>query len=214
MSAKRFEFNQYNQQGQKIGSAVHPSHMICLKNNDGREEEYYLKSIVEHDGTSIASGHYTSKIFIKNKWIIRNDSDNPKVSENDPLGGYLFLYERTPTTISQDMLDSLVAEIEEVNQQEIDIRNRKTRCEEKNFAKTTKEIPEEGTQEEGSNSVESIEVEHLPRSVVIERLEGIGILIHKNQTTVVLRNSLKMKLKSQNPIHEYLKSLKTDQFRC
>ena len=82
MSVKRFEYDQLYGQGRKIGNSVYPSYTILLKKKDGEEQEFYLKSVVEHHGMSIVSGHYTSKLRFNNKWLICNDSDKIKVSGN------------------------------------------------------------------------------------------------------------------------------------
>ena len=99
MSVIRFFYDQSIEQGQKVGKAVYPSPSILLK-NDGEEQEFHLKSVIEHHGRSIAEGHYTSKLHLNNKWLVCNDNEK-SVSQIDPLGGYLFLYEKTPLQCSQ-----------------------------------------------------------------------------------------------------------------
>ena len=206
MSVKRFEYDQLYGQGRKIGNAVHPSSTILLKKN-GQEEEFYLKSVVEHHGMSLASGHYTSKLHLSNKWLICNDSEKVKVSGIEPLGGYLFLYEKTPLHVSQDTLAALLAGIEEQNQQEIDINNPPPRNMGPNTSNTAKDKPKETPLESETDPVESVNVEHFSRSELIKMLESMKVAFGKNRNTSDLRIFLKKKLELKHPIHEFLKSL-------
>merc|ERR1712079_951510 len=226
MSVKRFEYDQIHGQGRKIGNSVYPSNKMLLKKN-GQVQKFHLKSVVEHHGMSLASGHYTSKISMNDKWLVCNDNDNIKVSRRDPLSGYLFLYEKTPLNISQDTLATILIGIEELNQQEVDINNpqtengRPSNPEMKTAKESTmsnepnfhKEKPAETSSKEGVDSVESVEVQHLTRFEIIKILENMQFTCIKNRNTEQLRNSLRKNLESRNPIHDFLKTLSIQELK-
>ena len=63
--------------------------------------------------------------------------------------GYLFLYETTPSSISQDLVEDLLTRIEESNQQEIDVNNFKEKKPETKASSTPKEEPRKDSIKEG-----------------------------------------------------------------
>ena len=94
MSVKRYT------RGRKILKAVNPAPIILL-NEYGQEQVNYLKSIVRHHGTSIGGGHYTTSLNMDGKWLICNDDEDFRLTEEAPLDGYIYLHEKAHLNISQ-----------------------------------------------------------------------------------------------------------------
>ena len=205
MSVKRFVYDQLSNQGRKIGKAAYPSSTILLKNKTVEEQEFHLKSVVEHHGFSIAQGHYTSKLRLNDKWLVCNDTDK-SVTRIDPLGGYLSLYEKTPLNVSQETLTKVLKDIKKSNQQEVDVNNDPPTTKSRpTFRNTSKEKPKEPLNT--NKETESVQVDHLLRQELIKMLEDLGIVVNKKKSTADLRRGLKKKLELKNPIHEFLKNL-------
>ena len=211
MSVKRFEYDRLSEQGLKIGNAVFPSSNILLK-EDGQEQEYFLKSIIEHHGPhgmSILSGHYSCKVLLKNKWIHCNDM-KINVTSTDPLGGYLFLYEKTPLNLSLQTLEHLIANINRANQQE-DIIDQGFN--QPNTSDSRKRKPEDTTSKEDCYSIDSVKVDHLSRTEILKTLDSMDLTYIKKQNTVHLRGFLQKKLQSKHKIHEFLRSLEVSELK-
>lgn len=102
VSAKRFT---YDTQGRKITSDIYPSPILSVEEN-GHERSFYLKSVVQHHGLSVESGHYTTALNMNGRWLICNDTRNFNVTSTDPLDGYIFLYEDTPLNVPQVVHDT------------------------------------------------------------------------------------------------------------
>jgi uncharacterized UBP type Zn finger protein len=68
LSLKRFNFDGF--QGNKVFTNVVPDKILKLSD----DAEYRLKSVIEHTGKTINSGHYTATLSVDNDWVICNDS--------------------------------------------------------------------------------------------------------------------------------------------
>ena len=70
-------------QGVKLGTNVYPSSIIALE-EDGQEQFFYLKSVIQHLGLNIHAGHYTTALNMEGRWLICDDK-NFNVKATDPL---------------------------------------------------------------------------------------------------------------------------------
>ena len=92
--------NRFAEESRKIENPIFPSSQIHA---DG--STYYLKAIVKHSGT-LRGGHYTAALNMGRFCIIRDESQDLRKAEI-VSNGYLLMYEKTPVSISEDVLDSL-----------------------------------------------------------------------------------------------------------
>ena len=72
-------------QGIKLGTNVNPSSIIVLE-EDGQENFFYLKSVIQHLGLTINAGHYKTALNMEGRWLVVNDSKF-EVESADPLDG-------------------------------------------------------------------------------------------------------------------------------
>lgn len=91
----------------RLSNVVQPDKLLTLTAGDYKDisktykQNYSLKGIIIHIGSTPQSGHYYAYIFdaVKNHWILFNDSVASIVTEavvmNDAIkNGYIFLYEK------------------------------------------------------------------------------------------------------------------------
>ena len=83
---KRYEF--YDDKSHKIKSIIKPSTLINFHGSS-----YRLKSIVQHNGEEANSGHYTTVLYLDNKWIECNDNVINSNSGTIDEEGYIYVYE-------------------------------------------------------------------------------------------------------------------------
>merc|ERR1712001_198675 len=86
VTVKRFD-----ERRRKITKAVNPSPIVSIPEENG--QIYYLKSVVKHAGPTIRNGHYTTALNMKGRWLICDDK-NLNMTEQEPLDGYIYLYEK------------------------------------------------------------------------------------------------------------------------
>ena len=177
-----------------------------------------MKSVIEHHGPhgmSITSGHYSCKILLKNKWLVFNDNRKIEPSSTNPLGGYLFLYEKTPLNLSLCTLGQLVEDLERKNQKEDDVmRNQRSKhTKPENTSNTKKRKPDDTTFKNESYSAKSLKVDHLSRSELLKNLDDIDLTYVKKQITEQLRSYLLKQLQSKHKIHEFLRGLEISEFK-
>lgn len=93
---KRFEFNKFNKNGQKLNQMIHfPDYLDMSKYTNTNNEIYELYGIINHYGSSNYSGHYVSLIKLE-EWFMFNDAsiikcNSEKIKTKD---AYILFYKK------------------------------------------------------------------------------------------------------------------------
>ena len=86
---------------EKIKTPVQPSIEIVVNNTF-----YRLKSIIQHHGSNLNSGHYTTMLNFNNKWLKCNDRNIEQNKNPNDSEGYIYMYELiTSSQITCSSLD-------------------------------------------------------------------------------------------------------------
>ena len=196
-------------QTRKITNPIIPSPQIEI---DG--SNYYIKSIVKHSG-SLGAGHYTAALNIDGLWILRDDAKDLENTE-EILDGYLYFYEKMPLNVSGDLIDSLHLLFEEQRAESIQRNNMKKvqrKSEKIVNAKSDKGTPaKKSVIDDCSNDTqeqfqESVEVLHMKKPELINKLKLLNIDFNKSRSPSDLRKPLRKYLEKNHQIHVILKAM-------
>ena len=173
--------------GRKLTTNVNPSSIISLE-ADGREEFFYLKSVVQHHGVAMNEGHYTTALNMEGRWLICDDARNFKVSATDPINGYIFMYEKSPLKPPQpDLRQENSSFTASSNFTQSTTKKRTSTCipnviKDNAQKKATETCPASKSSQidDAKISDDSIDTEDLSRDEVIKRLEAAEISRNKN----------------------------------
>ena len=84
----------FNNESEKVLTPVMPS-----TNIDFHGSSYKLKSILQHEGAHPHEGHYTTMLYLDNKWVKCNDSNIDQNSTTRDSDGYVYIYELNTESI-------------------------------------------------------------------------------------------------------------------
>ena len=136
------------------------------------------------------SGHYTTGLNMEGRWLICDDAKSLKVSSSDPVNGYLFLYEKTPLKVPEAMPTSSRGEEICQGASSTSSQIKPTPFTSRNTKKTQKGAAVEGNISKDCKqnrapvdiSPDSVEVSHLSKSEVIEKLALSKVQYKQKQT--------------------------------
>ena len=86
----------------KLHNSVNPSININFHGST-----YKLKSIVQHDGPTQWGGHYTTMLYLDNKWVECNDTQINLNKNPNAEQGYIYVYELTTDSTSMSTTSSI-----------------------------------------------------------------------------------------------------------
>ena len=105
---------------QKLRNCVVPSESIILEG-----VSYRLKSIIQHHGEDINSGHYTTMLHIGNTWVQCNDTNIVQNCQPSYFDGYVYLYEFMADSHTQNTPAQLINDLHTQNMAPVDKENNK-----------------------------------------------------------------------------------------
>ena len=86
----------------KLHNSVNPSTNINFHGST-----YKLKSIVQHDGPTQWGGHYTTMLYLDNKWVECNDTQINLNKNPNAEQGYIYVYELTTDSTPMSTTSSI-----------------------------------------------------------------------------------------------------------
>ena len=216
--------NRFNENRVKISKRVYPSPILEIG-----EVTYYLKAVVKHRGDlngGLDSGHYTTALNMETLWIVCDDSKEFSITDETPIDGYLFFYEKSPLNVSSELLEKISTEFAIQREMKNDFYIPKSPRE--NFSSFKKDSLTSNkndtckkfySSEKISENETDLDPEDVPvnvnysRDEVIEKLQNLNVSVAKQLSTLRLNKTLESKLKENHPIHQHLKRLKSDDLK-
>ena len=97
-----FLLMRYHNPLQKLHNYVNPSTNINFHGST-----YKLKSIVQHNGETQRQGHYTTMLYLDNKWVECNDTQINLNKNPNAEQGYIYVYELTTDSTPMSTISSI-----------------------------------------------------------------------------------------------------------